>query len=291
MTLWCVVPAAGKGLRVGGETPKQYLPLASSTVIQQTLARLLVLPAKAVVVAIAADDEKAVTLEYVQDSAARCPSMSGSPVPDTSIHGSVMPDPSICFVTGGAERADSVLAGLMSIAHEAEKDDWVLVHDVARPCVRVDDILLLLDALKDNAVGGLLANRVRDTMKRGVDNRVTETVPRDDLWHALTPQIFRYDVLQKALLAAKEAGMNVTDEAQAVERMGMQPLLVEGARDNIKITWPEDVALAEAFLTMQEKQHGNSPITTNPEKMTSDKVGSDKMNRDTMSHDKKESHQ
>ena len=173
MSLWCVVPAAGKGLRVGGDLPKQYLTLNGRTVMQCTLDRLCLLPTEAVIVPVAANDNLATTLAY-RDAAL------------------------IRFVEGGAERADSVLAGLKAIANQAADDDWVLVHDVARPCVRIEDIDLLLGMIAGHPVGGLLANRVRDTMKRGIGDEVAETVPRDDLWHALTPQVFRYGVLRDA---------------------------------------------------------------------------------------------
>ena len=226
MALWCVVPAAGKGLRVGGDLPKQYLPLSGRTVMQCTLDRLCQLPVEAVIVPVAADDTRAATLEYRDAALLR-------------------------FVPGGAERADSVLAGLESIANQADDDDWVLVHDVARPCVRIEDIEHLLAAVADHPVGGLLANRVRDTMKRGRGDEVAETVPRDNLWHALTPQVFRFGLLRRALLEARGKGLAVTDEAQAVELLGEKPLLVEGARDNLKITWPEDLQMAEAFLKLQ----------------------------------------
>lgn len=226
MRLWCVVPAAGKGLRAGGELPKQYLPLCGRTVMQQTLDRLSRLPALAIVVAVAADDARAATLRFHSPHLMR-------------------------FVTGGAERADSVLAGLEAIAAEALPEDWVLVHDVARPCVRLTDIELLLDSVASHPAGGLLGNRVRDTMKRGRGDEVAETVPRDNLWHALTPQVFRFGLLRRALLEARSKGLAVTDEAQAVELLGEKPLLVEGARDNLKITWPEDLQMAEAFLKLQ----------------------------------------
>ena len=226
MTLWCVVPAAGRGLRVGGDLPKQYLPLSGRTVMQCTLDRLCLLPAEAVIVPVAADDDRARRLDYRDASLLR-------------------------FVTGGAERADSVLAGLEAIAHQASADDWVLVHDVARPCVRIEDIELLLATIATHPVGGLLGNRVRDTMKRGRGDEVAETVPRDNLWHALTPQVFRFGLLRRALLEARGKGLAVTDEAQAVELLGEKPLLVEGARDNLKITWPEDLQMAEAFLKLQ----------------------------------------
>lgn len=228
MRLWAVVPAAGKGLRAGGNLPKQYLPLNGSTVIQCTLDRLCALPLEAIIVPVAPDDERAAALAY------RDPAL-------------------IRFVRGGAERADSVLAGLEFIADRAADDDWVLVHDVARPCVRIEDIENLLRQVESHPAGGLLANRVRDTMKRANGDEVAETVPRDHLWHALTPQVFRYALLRDALRAAQADGVAVTDEAQAVERQGEHPLLVEGARDNLKITWPEDLQMAEAFLRLQDE--------------------------------------
>lgn len=226
MALWCVVPAAGRGLRVGGDLPKQYLPLNDRTVIQCTLDRLSQLSTEAIIVPVAANDARAGVLEYRDASLIR-------------------------FVTGGAERADSVLSGLEAIAHQASDEDWVLVHDVARPCVRIEDIELLLATIAEHPVGGLLANRVRDTMKRGSGDEVAETVSRDHLWHALTPQVFRYGLLRDALLAAQAAGLVVTDESQAIELRGEKPLLVEGARDNLKITYPEDLQLAEAFFRLQ----------------------------------------
>ncbi len=226
MALWCVVPAAGKGLRVGGDVPKQYLPLNDRTVIQCTLDRLSQLPTEAIIVPVAENDVRAGVLDYRDATLIR-------------------------FVNGGAERADSVLAGLEAIAHQAADDDWVLVHDVARPCVRINDIEQLLSTIATHPVGGLLANRVRDTMKRGNGDEVAETISRDHLWHALTPQVFRYGLLRDALLSARAEGTVVTDESQAIELQGEKPLLVEGARDNLKITYPEDLQLAEAFLRLQ----------------------------------------
>ena len=226
MALWCVVPAAGRGLRVGGDLPKQYLPLNDRTVIQCTLDRLSMLPVEAIIVPVAADDGRAGVLDYRDASRIR-------------------------FVVGGVERADSVLAGLEAITNQASDEDWVLVHDVARPCVRIEDVEHLLASIATHPVGGLLANRVRDTMKRGMGDEVAETIARDHLWHALTPQVFRFGLLRDALLAARVQGIVVTDEAQALELCGEKPLLVEGARDNLKITWPEDLQMAEAFLKLQ----------------------------------------
>lgn len=226
MALWCVVPAAGKGLRVGGDTPKQYLPLAGKTVIQCTLDRLAELPCQAIVVPLAKGDTQAASLAWQYPERLR-------------------------FIAGGEERSDSVLAGLEALRAEAADNDWVLVHDVARPCVRIADIRNLLAATAGSEVGGLLAMPVRDTMKREQSGVVSETVPRDHLWHALTPQVFRFGLLYQALTSASTQSLNVTDEAQAVELLGKAPRLVEGSRDNLKITYAQDLAMAEAFLRLQ----------------------------------------
>lgn len=231
MALWCVVPAAGSGRRFGTETPKQYLPLNGRLVMQHTLDRLTAIPELCgVVVAVAKEDDRAASLAYARPEL-------------------------LNFVAGGAERADSVLAGLDALRPQVADDDWVLVHDVARPCVRLADILHLLAAVEQAGAGGILANRVRDTMKRS-DSRalVQATVSRDDLWHALTPQVFRYGELYRALVQAMAHGQAVTDEASAIERLGLPVLLVEGARDNIKITFPEDLTLAGLMLAAQASE-------------------------------------
>ena len=156
------------------------------------------------------------------------------------------------FVPGGAERMDSVLAGLRALRERGAADsDWVLVHDVARPLLRPSDVRHLLQVLMDDPVGGILANPVRDTMKRGGADGIEATVARDNLWHALTPQLFRLGPLAHALEAALADAAVVTDEASAMERLGHRPRLIEGARDNLKITFPDDLALAEALLAEQ----------------------------------------
>ena len=229
MRCHAVVPAAGAGKRFGAGIPKQYLLLAGRSIQQHTLDRLSAMPELAsVAVAVAPDDELAVGLAYAQPQRLR-------------------------FVVGGRERMDSVLAGIEALrAVGAVDDDWVLVHDVARPLLRPADVRLLLATLDGQAVGGLLASPVRDTMKRGdASGLVLDTVPREQLWHALTPQVFRLGLLRDALLQARAAGVLVTDEAAAIERLGLRPLLVAGAADNIKITFPDDLALAEALLQAQ----------------------------------------
>jgi 2-C-methyl-D-erythritol 4-phosphate cytidylyltransferase len=158
------------------------------------------------------------------------------------------------IATGGQERRDSVLNSLDALTEHASIDDWVLVHDAVRPCLRDEDIDRLMNALWSDAVGGLLAVPVRDTMKRaGGDGRISETVSRESLWHAQTPQMFRLGALRDAIRQSVDAGRNVTDEAQAMELTGARPGLVQGHEDNIKITQPEDLKLAEMFLTRMEE--------------------------------------
>jgi len=223
---WVIVPAAGVGSRMGADRPKQYLPLLGKTVLEHTLTRLSALPMiSAVVVCVAASDPY-------------WPSLS---VPAQ-----------VRWVDGGAERCHSVLNGLRSLAAQAQEEDWVLVHDAARPCVRSADIKRLIDSLQQHPVGGLLAMPVRDTLKRAdAQQQVSATVERNGLWHALTPQMFRYGALRDALEQALAAGTLVTDEAQALELCGAKPLLVAGHADNIKITHPQDLVLAERYLSQQ----------------------------------------
>ncbi len=239
---WCVVPAAGVGKRMGSDIPKQYLPLGDSTVIQQTLVKLRkIKQIEAVVLCLSSGDEWW-----------------------ASLSGSLTSDQPMIIAPGGKERSDSVLNGLKALAGKASENDWVLVHDVARPCVRLDDIQALIEQVSRHSVGGLLGMPVRDTMKRSTVRErgdgnpvgtkiveVLETVCRDNLWHALTPQMFRYGDLMQAMTDALNANAAITDEASALERLGKQPLMVEGHPDNIKITHPEDLALAALFLKQQ----------------------------------------
>lgn len=223
---WCVVPAAGRGSRVGAGRPKQYLALAGDSVIGHTL-RMLAEHAgvSGLVVVLAADD-------------ADWPgwtSLAGKP---------------LLTATGGAERSDSVLAGLDRLPDSLTDADPVLVHDAARPCLRGEDLSRLIAAGAAHAAGALLASPVADTLKRADATGCSEaTVPRAGLWRALTPQIFPRGLLIQALRAARAAGVAVTDEAMAVERLGLRPRLVEGAADNLKITTAADLALAEFLLS------------------------------------------
>jgi 2-C-methyl-D-erythritol 4-phosphate cytidylyltransferase len=226
---WVVVPAAGSGLRIGSAVPKQYLPLLGKPVIVHTLERLASHPQTAgIVVAIAASDLYWPSLDL--GLAKR-----------------------IEVVEGGTERCYSVLNALQRLSELAYSDDWVLVHDAARPCVRVTDIDRLIQALSRHPVGGLLAIPVADTLKRAdATGNVIETVSREGLWRAGTPQMFRLGPLSQALQSAVERGLTVTDEASALELAGDRPQLVEGHQDNIKITQPEDLRMAELYLKQQE---------------------------------------
>ena len=240
MRCWFIVPAAGSGSRFGGERPKQYAPLSGSTVIENTLERLLELEAQALVLAINPGDSSWQALE-------------------------ISKHPKIRTCAGGAERADSVYLALQSIAGEANEMDWVLVHDVARPCVRVADIRLLIETLSAHPVGGLLATPVSATLKRVGNSQhfaatkvktagsVLETVSREHLWAAATPQMFRYGLLMEAVQGCRDAGVSPTDEAGAIESLGLQAEIIEGHSDNLKITYGADLALAEAILVYQQQ--------------------------------------
>jgi 2-C-methyl-D-erythritol 4-phosphate cytidylyltransferase len=201
------------------DRPKQYLPLAGKSIIEHTLACFLEHPQlRAVVVSLAADDPYWPSLSCARD-------------------------PRIQRADGGAERADSVLSGLLRLSElGAQAQDWVLVHDAARPNLARSDLNLLLGELAHDPVGGLLAVPARDTLKRaGADGRVQSTVDRSTIWQAFTPQMFRLGELQRALADALLAGVAITDEASAMEWAGQSPRLIEGRSDNLKVTRPEDL--------------------------------------------------
>jgi len=223
---WAVIPAAGSGMRMGSSIPKQYLSLAGRTVIERVVDVLLAEPAIAgVTVAVAADD----------------------PYWKRWLPGA-WPKP-VRIASGGETRAHTVLNALLTLEEELGAQDWVLVHDAARPCLHPRDIAKLLESVADDPVGGILATPVADTLKRVDEDRfVTATPERADLWRAFTPQMFRYTLLKEALQAALAAGESPSDEAGALERMRKPVMVVEGRSDNIKITRPDDIALAEAIL-------------------------------------------
>jgi len=214
--LYVVVPAAGTGQRMGSAVPKQYLELNSGqTVLGMTVSKLQSLRPERLVVALHAADTWFDDLH-----------LSG-----------------VDRVVGGENRAASVLSALTAI--DARDDDLILVHDAVRPCVRVADINRLIDLARDHAEGALLATPVIDTLKRVTDQQVTATVDRSQLWQAQTPQIFRFELLKRALLAAPAA----TDEASAVEALGILPRICRGRADNLKITTNEDLAMARFLVS------------------------------------------
>ncbi len=224
-SVWCVVPAAGRGTRVGGDCPKQYLTLAGRPLIEHTLDRL------------ASHPQIAGLMVVLGPQDVLWPGMDG-------LNGKL-----VLTALGGAQRSDSVLAGLNALPLSVADDDFVLVHDAARPCVRLADIGNLI-AQASVADGGLLGAPLRDTLKLADERfRSALTEPRDRRWRAFTPQLFRRAQLTAALEQAAREGVNVSDEAMAMERAGFAPLLVEGAEDNIKVTMAVDFALAEFLLS------------------------------------------
>lgn len=223
---FAIIPAAGTGARFGASRPKQYLDLNGRPLIYHTLAALAACPLiERVWVVLAADDPYWAQYDW---------SGLGSKV-----------DSVRC---GGATRAESVLNGLQAAAMVAAEDDWVLVHDAARPCLTPTLLTTLCQELADDPVGGLLAVPVADTLKRAnAEQRVAATEPRAGLWQAQTPQMFRHGLLTRALAAQRD----VTDEAGAIEAAGLQPKLVASSTSNLKVTYPADLALAALILREQ----------------------------------------
>ena len=228
---WAVVPAAGVGSRMGREIPKQYLLLNSKTILEHTLKRLLEFPFLAgIVVVVSSTDSYWKTMEISHHE---------------KIHS----------VKGGAERANSVLNGLNFLKDKIAAQDWVFVHDAARPCVTLSSIQKLCDELSLSDIGGILAVPVSDTLKKvDAENSILATVERNPLWQAQTPQLFRYELLRDCLQRAITQQDVITDEASAVELCGFTPKVVEGRNDNIKITRPDDLLMAEFILHNQHKQ-------------------------------------
>lgn len=222
---WAVIPAAGIGQRMGSVRPKQYLRIGQRTILDHTLARFIDTRLfERIVVAIQADDSEWPNSEFVEHDLIRTAS-------------------------GGAERSDSVLNALRHLAGEADAQDWVLVHDAARPCVTRGQIQYLIDAVGTHPVGGILALPIMDTVKIVEQTSIRETMDRRQLWRAQTPQMFRLGPLTEALERANGA---VTDESSAMEQMGMQPIVVKGHPTNIKITEADDLALAAFYLQQEE---------------------------------------
>lgn len=227
---WAVIPAAGVGRRMKSDVPKQYLEIQGKTLMEHTLQRLLDFSLLERLVVLLGEDD-----EYYQDI-------------------KLLRDPRVILAKGGRERYHSVMNGLSVLDELAEDTDWILVHDIARPCIRRSDLDWLVKALEEHPVGGLLGLPVRDTMKRSNDEgEIAQTVDRVNLWHALTPQMFRLKPLIDSLNLAMEVNAEVTDEASAMEFAGYKPLMVEGHGDNIKVTRSSDLALASLYLQQQAK--------------------------------------
>lgn len=226
--VFALVPGAGVGARMGTTHPKQYLSLQNKTVAEHTIGRLLNHPAVAkVVVGISPSDPIWPTLPVAQHER-------------------------VITVPGGAERADTVLKGLTYLLAHAPADAWVLVHDMARPCVHTADIDALLAC--HAADGAILGVPVADTLKQVAGSSIAGTLPREQIWRAFTPQFFPLQRLAQALEQALAAGHLITDEASAMEFVQARPQMVRGRSDNIKITWPEDLALAAFFLQQQTQE-------------------------------------
>lgn len=226
-----ILAAAGVGERMGRACPKQYLMLAGKPLIEHSLELFLAKSCiRGIMVVLAATDQYFVKLPVSNDRRVRT-------------------------TLGGEQRYQSVHNGLCALQDSANAEDWVLVHDAARPCLHPDDLDHMLDLARDDFPGGLLATPVSDTLKQAdAELKVAQTIPRTGLWRALTPQMFRYDLLTSALADALAAQVEVTDEAAAIERLGIKPVLVPGRSDNLKITYSSDLMLAEAILAERRQQ-------------------------------------
>jgi 2-C-methyl-D-erythritol 4-phosphate cytidylyltransferase len=226
--LFGLIPAAGTGARFGGAAPKQYAEIGGRPMLFHAVRALASHPTMQVVfVVLAVDDWRYAEIDW------------------SSFGDRVAP-----LFCGGPTRRASVHNGLIAIANTVDPDDWVLVHDAARPCLDGETLARLIETLASDPVGGILAVPVADTLKRaGADGRIACTESREDIWQAQTPQMFRHGVLLQALAAAGE----VTDEAAAVEAIGLAPRLVTGSARNLKVTYPEEVAVAAALIAEREE--------------------------------------
>ena len=228
---WAIVPAAGSGQRFGAELAKQFHSIGDKLVADHTLGRLL-------------------TISKLQKILVAC---DPNAEPWTQV--SALKDQRVELLAGGEERVHSVLNGLRALRGIAASDDWVLVHDMARPCVTSVDINKLIEQLDGHPVGGILAAPISDTLKKvTAENTITETLDRSEYRGAQTPQMFRYGLLLRALERMLEEQQLPTDEASAIEYLGERAMIVEGRRDNIKITHREDLIIAEAIMGYQESE-------------------------------------
>ena len=227
---WAVIPAAGVGERVGASRPKQYLQIAGKTLLEHAASCFVNNDQIAgLIFSIKPGDEIFSSLDFDN---------SGIP---------------IYTVDGGNTRAESVLNALNYLETHASHDDFVLVHDAARPCLADSDLTKLLIRCSNDEVGGILAIPVTDTIKRVSQDRIVDTQSRDNSWRALTPQMFRYGLLKDAVISSLSKGIAVTDEASAVEYAGYKPCVVEGSDQNLKVTTSNDFKIAEMFLHLKEK--------------------------------------
>ena len=224
-SIWAVVPAAGSGRRLGGEIPKQYREIAGAPLMEHTLRALLESPdIRGIVVALDPSDRRADAIDSLADVRVQT-------------------------TPGGAERADSVMAGLELLAIDGAEEDWVLVHDAARPCLPLDSLTALIERARQSGQGVILAEPVADTLKQvGEDGQISGTVDRQSLWRAQTPQLFPLFALRAALAQCLDEGLSVTDEAMAMERAGEPVQVVEGPSSNIKVTVEADLAFADLVL-------------------------------------------
>lgn len=213
---------------MGAPLPKQYLKVAGATVLEHSLSALL-------------------SCDFIEKVI-----VALNPLDKTAASVAALRDPGVFLVEGGEARSDSVLAGLAALQGLAAPDDWVLVHDAARPCIAPEDISALAQQVDSSGVGGILAVPMVDTVKRaGADNIVEQTLSRDELWSAQTPQMFRYESLYGALKSAAEQGLSITDEASAMELQGERVQLVAGSVSNLKVTVPDDLPLVGFYLAQK----------------------------------------
>ena len=233
--VWVVIPAAGIGKRMQSDIPKQYLTINDKTILEHTLNCFTSHPDVAGIIVILSSDDYYWKKIKLSAEASKKP---------------------LYTVEGGKERSDSVMQGLdyLAMVERLDEKSWVMVHDAARPCLLKKDIDRLLSIRSDSCVGGILASPVRDTMKRAVvgenagKNIISQTESRENLWHALTPQLFRLGEVKEALETCLEKGIVITDEASALEAMDKQVELVEGSSNNIKVTQAADLELATLLL-------------------------------------------
>lgn len=232
--VWAIVPAAGTGSRMRSDTAKQYLRFQGKTILEHSLDRLLTHPQiEGAVVVVSEDDHFWDGLKYHSDKA-------------------------VITAIGGRERQHSVYRGLCKLQHRMGNDVIALIHDAVRPLVSHADLSGVIDAARQHDAGAILASKVTDTLKMQADDMtIAKTLPREGLWQALTPQVFRLPVLLNALKKVVEDQLAITDDAQAVEMAGFAPTLVAGNADNFKITTPGDLALAEKVWLNQRDQHDN----------------------------------